>query len=108
MIRLLVKLGVWLDRRFPVKVIVTETQYQQLHTEVSMLRSELKDMTDSLNKSLERLSVIELSAVHKEPVQLVIAELEKLKADYTSFKASMGFTPAHDVISALFNGESIK
>lgn len=108
MIRLLVRFGKWLDSRFPAKLVVTTEQYEQLHTELSMVRGQLSDMALSLNKALERLSVVESNAVHKEPVQTVISELDKLKNEYSSFKASMGYK--HQIspeIQAMLNGEVI-
>lgn len=106
MVRLLVRLGKWLDSRFPAKVVITEASYNQLHTELSMLRSEAKDLSLSLNTVLDRLSVVEANAVHKEPVSIALKELEKLKNDYTSFKASMGFSnKVAPEIQAMLNGE---
>lgn len=107
MIRLIVKLGAWLDHRFPVKVIVTQLQYAQLNEELSVLRAELKDNGLSLNKALERLSVVESNAVHREPVRILVDELQRLKADYASYKASMGFRDQPIVnaeIQAMLNG----
>lgn len=110
MIRMLVRFGQWLDSRFPAKLVVTQQQYEQLHTELSMLRSEVKTASLSLDKALERLSVVEANAVHKEPVQVIISELEKIKTDYTSFKASMGLgkmVSNNPEIAAMLNGEII-
>lgn len=109
MIRLIVKMGQWLDSRFPAKVVVTEAQFAALNEEISTLRSRLNDNSLSLNIVLERLSVLELNSVHKEPVALAIQELDKLKQDYTSFKASMGFAnkALSPEIQALLNGELI-
>lgn len=107
MIRLLVKLGRWLDSRFPAKVIVTVESYEQMQTELSMLRGQLNDTTLSLNKALERLSVVEQNAVHKAAVSDLVSVVKVLKDDYTSFKASMGFKTgaASAEIEAMLNGE---
>lgn len=109
MIRLIVKMGKWLDSRFPAKVVVTEAQFVALNEEIKVLRDTVTDAQLSLNKALERLSVVEGNAVHKEPVALAIQELDKLKQDYTSFKASMGFAnkALSPEIQALLNGELI-
>lgn len=107
MIRLIVKMGRWLDSRFPAKVVVTEAQFAALNEELSTLRAQVNDQGLSLNKTLERMSVVEGNAVHKEPVALAIQELDKLKQDYTSFKASMGFSnkALSPKIQAMLNGE---
>lgn len=110
MIRLMVKLGKWLDSRFPEKVIVTTDQYLQLHAELGMLRSQVQDLSISLNTALERLSVVEANAVHKGAVSDLVLVVKELKDDYASFKASMGFVskPASNKeIEAMLNGEII-
>lgn len=116
MIRLLVKLGYWLDTRFPAKVTVTKREYDALNKsidrldkEISMVREQYQDQALSLAKALERLSVVETGAVHKEPVQLLIKELAELKAEHLSFKASMGFRGGAQQaeINAILNGEAI-
>ncbi len=103
---MLAKIGKFLLTRFPAKVTVTEESYEQLQTELTMVRSELKDAQLSLNKILERLSVVEQNSVHKEPVKLLIEEMAKIKAEYASLKVSMGFTPNKE-IEAMLNGEQI-
>lgn len=111
MIHLIVRLGKWLENRFPAKLIVTEEKYLALHAELSIIRDTLTDTQLSLNKALERLSVVEQNSVHKEAVQVAIKELDTLKTDYISFKASMGFRPItaekQAEISAMLNGEAI-
>lgn len=115
MIRLLVGLGKWLDSRFPAKVVVTQAQYDYLHEvmkghdeEISIVRKGIRELGMSLDKALERLSVVESNAVHKEPVQAVIKELMDLKEEYTSFKANMGFRPVeNNELHAMLNGQYI-
>jgi len=117
MIRLLVKLGKWLDSRFPAKVVVTLKQYEALqgcldsmNAELSLYNSHLNDIEVSLNKVLERLSVVESSAVHKGAVSDLVEVVKTLKADYVSFKVSQGFTPQavnHD-LSAMLNGQYLE
>lgn len=108
MIRLLVRLGTWLDARFPEKVTVTAANYEALNTELSLVRSELKDNQLSLIKALERLSVVEQYAVHKNAVVELINTVKDVKLEYASLKASMGFTPLKDAeIQAMLNGEAI-
>ncbi len=108
MIRLLVKMGKWLETRFPEKVVVTAESYEQIHTELSMLRSELQEAQLSLSKSLDRLSVVESNAVHKDAVKDLVEVVKAVKLEYSSLKASMGFTPIKDEeIRAMLNGEQI-
>lgn len=108
MIRLIVKLGAWLDRRFPAKVVVTAQQYEQLHTELSMVRGQMADTQASLDKALSRLSVVESNAVHKGAVQELVKVVEELKTEQMSFKASLGFTPrVNSEIQAMINGEPL-
>lgn len=117
MIRLLVKLGQWLDSRFPAKVTVTLKQYEalqgcqdQLQAEMSMLRSQAQDQASSLATLLERLSVVESSAVHKGAVADLVEVVKTLKDDYISYKVSQGFTPKtvnHD-LSAMLNGQYLE
>ena len=116
MVRLLVRLGQWLDSRFPAKVTVTLKEYQalqscqeQLQAEVSMLRSQLNDNSLSLNKVLDRLSVVESSAVHKGAVSDLVEVVKTLKDDYVSYKVSQGFTPktVNSDLQAMLNGEFV-
>jgi len=116
MIRLMVKLGQWLDSRFPAKVTVTLKEYQALQSgqdardvEVSMLRTQANETALSLTKALERLSVVESSAVHRGAVSDLVEVVKTLKDDYVSFKVSQGFTPkaVNSELQAMLNGELI-
>lgn len=108
MIRLLVKLGQWLDHRFPEKLVVNVENYMSLHAEVSMLRATLNDTKASLDKALERLSVVEVNAVHKGAVQDLVSAIKLIKEDYTSLKANLGFNRVgSDEIQAILNGEPL-
>jgi hypothetical protein len=69
MIRLLVKLGVWLDKRFPEKIVITYVQYQAL---------------------LDRTSTLEKQSAHIGAVKQVVLEMQKLKDEVASFKTSLG------------------
>lgn len=113
LIKLLVKLGHWLETRFPEKRVVSVSDYENLHkrlkaidAEVSMCRSSLSDTTLSLNKALERLSQVESAAVHKGAVRDLVIAVADLKTDYQGFKTSLGFRPNPELQAAL-NGEII-
>jgi hypothetical protein len=85
MIRLLVKLGVWLDKRFPEKVVVTAAEYQAL---------------------LVRMRTVEEHSAHIDAVKVVISEVKKLKDEYASLKTSLGInrvTESSPVSSAYLN-----
>jgi hypothetical protein len=69
MIRLLVKLGAFLDKRFPEKVVVARADYEAITA---------------------RLAALESKAVHVDAVKVVIGEVEKLKDEVASFKTSLG------------------
>jgi hypothetical protein len=69
MIRLLVKLGMWLDKRFPEKVVVTEQEY--------LLQ-------------LARISALEAHSAHVDAVKQIVLEMQKLKDELASFKTSLG------------------
>lgn len=105
MIRSIVKLGQWLDSRFPAKIVMTEAAFDLLLQDISRL----KDNVLSLNELERRLAVVEKNAVHKGAVQDMIKVVAELKADYTSFKASAGFTPVKvsPELQAMLNGEYI-
>jgi flagellar motility protein MotE (MotC chaperone) len=108
MIKLIVKLGKWLETRFPEKLYVTAESYEQIHTELSMLRGQMQEAEQSLAKALERLSVVESNAVHKDAVKDLVEVVKAVKLEYSSLKASMGFTPIKDEeIRAMLNGEQI-
>lgn len=110
MIRLMVRMGKWLESRFPEKVVVTLRDWHSVQEELTIVRAELKDNTLSLNTALERLSVVESSAVHKGAVSDLVKVVKELKDDHMSFKASMGFKSGaipNEEIQAMLNGEII-
>lgn len=106
---MLAKIGRWLMTRFPEKRVVTVENYMSLHTELSELRSVLNDNVSSLNKALERLSVVESNAVHKGAVSDLVNAVKVLKEDYATFKANtLGNKPlTEEDINAMFNGGPI-
>ena len=107
--RIWTQVAKWLDQRFPEKLVVRAEEYLGLHEEVTQLRSVLNDTALSLNKALERLSVVESNAVHKGAVSDLVIAVKMLKEDYASFKANtLGAKPLSDMdIKAMFNGEDI-
>lgn len=87
MLRLIVRLGKWLEVRFPEKVVVTQADY-----------------TDLLN----RVSMVEQNAVHKGAVADLVKAVKAIKDEQDSFKTSMGFTPQKGkVLEAMLNGQFI-
>jgi len=116
MIRLLVKLGKWLDSRFPAKVVVLESDYEALwrrvkglEGELSLLRDEAKVHERDISVAVDRVGGIEAKAVHKGAVQDLVRVVAELKADLASFKTSIGFRtqPVNDELQAVLNGEYI-
>lgn len=88
MIRLLVKLGQWLETRFPEKLEVSKTEYESLK---------------------QRVLVLETSAVHTEAVKEVIKVIAQVKNDVSSLKTSLGFSagPEAAKIEAFLSGEPV-
>jgi len=76
MFRLLIKLGKWLDKRWPEQVTVSVSDYNALQAKLGALEAKLEE--------------VQRSAVHKEAVQVVIAALQQVKDDLQSFKVSLG------------------
>jgi hypothetical protein len=69
MIRWLVKLGSWLDKRFPEQLSVSVLDYQAL---------------------LVKMRTLESSSAHVNAVKQVVLEMQKLKDEVASFKTSLG------------------
>ena len=87
MLKLIIKLGKYLENRFPERVVVTPADYAAL---------------------LQRIAVVEQNAVHKGAVSDLVKAVKALKDDQDSFKASMGFTPQKgQVLEAMLNGQMI-
>lgn len=116
MIQLLIKLGKFLEARFPKKLHVVEADYfamkakvEGLDAEISLLRQDLKDHADSLGIVVNRVGTVETAAVHKEAVKSVISELQKIKDEFASLKTSLGFsrTSALPEPQAAYNGETM-
>ena len=115
MIQLLIRLGHWLEARFPKKLIVTVEAYnticsrQQGHdAELSEIRSRLNDIESSLSKTLERLSVVEASAVHKGAVADLVSAVKAYKDELSAMKVGLGLSRIGDSeIQAMLNGVPI-
>lgn len=104
MIRWLVKLGQWLDRRFPEKCVVTLQDYKALEQGLQ----QCKDLTLHFDAVVERLSVVEANAVHKEAVAALIKHVQQLKDEVASLKAGLGMNRVGDaILQAMLNGEPI-
>jgi chromosome segregation ATPase len=115
LIQLLIKLGKWLEARFPKKLLVLESDYRELKSrlfsldgELSILRQDIKEHLNNIELVVSRVGTIEAAAVHKDAVKSVISELQKVKDEFASLKTSLGFnrsvqTPPE--ITAMLNGE---
>lgn len=93
MIRLLVRLGKWLDSRFPAKVVVLESDYRELRERMSGMESQML----ALRKE----------AVHKDAVKDLVLVVKSVKEDFQSLKTSLGFNArqVNPELSAVLNGE---
>ena len=97
MIRLIVRFGSWLDRRFPEKVVVKANDYFELQgrvaghdAELSVLRSDVNDAKNGIEILTSRIGSVESKAVHVEAVRTLVAEVKKLQDEYSSLKTSLG------------------
>jgi hypothetical protein len=104
MIQLIVRLGKWLETRFPEKVVVTLEKYGRLEYDIA----NCVEKSTQIDLILTRLSVVETNAVHKAAVQDLITAVKDLKNEYVSLKASLGMARIGDSdIKAMLNGEYI-
>jgi hypothetical protein len=102
---MLAKLGQFLLTRFPEKVQVTSADYAELKADI--LRC--KEQALQIDVLIQRLSVVESNAVHKQAVQDLIVVVKSLKDEYISLKASLGMARITDTdIQALLNGNPIQ
>jgi hypothetical protein len=117
MIRLFVRLGKWLEVRFPAKFVVTAEAYAELKdslacakVEIDLLRSDLKTLADSHNATVDRVSHVEASAVHKGAVGDLVGHVQALKNELTAIKANLGWNRVptdRPELEAMLNGEII-
>lgn len=88
MIRLLVKLGTWLDKRFPERLVVNKAEYDAL---------------------LNRIDLLEKSAVHTDAVKEVIRHVELVKQDVQALKLGLGMSKmTAGNYEAVLNGEAVE
>lgn len=94
MVRLFLKIAIWLDSRFPAKIVIKEADYKALKAKVEALEANVEAMKQV--------------AVHKDAVRDVIEVVQKVKEDLQSFKTSLGFNRMQttDILASL-NGEPI-
>lgn len=123
MIKQLSKFVKWLEVRFPEKLIVTEESYaslllyiqgcetriKQLDSELGMLRDDARAHVADIAAAVDRISMVESSAVHKGAVGDLVKVVAELKADLASFKTSIGFKTqaVNEDLSLMLNGEFI-
>jgi hypothetical protein len=100
----LAKLGRFLQSRFPEKLEVTKERYESLEHQVKAFA----DLLTRIELLEQRLSVVETAAVHKEPVQALIAHVQKLSDTVNALKFGLGMdrpVSAKDAeIQAVLNG----
>lgn len=88
MFRLIVKLGKWVEARFPERLEVSKSEYDAL---------------------IQRVMMLEKSAVHTDAVKEVIKNVLQVKNDLSSLKTSLGFSagPEAAKIEAFLSGEPV-
>jgi hypothetical protein len=85
--RLLIKLGRWLDKRFPEKVVLTRAEIDAL---------------------ILRITAVEQNAVHKGAVSDLVLIVKQVKDEFASLKTSLGMNRVgNDDIEAMLNGTPI-
>jgi hypothetical protein len=108
MIQMLINLGKWLESRFPKQVVVLEQDYQQLKSRLENVENEFVKIPTIVS----RIGYLETTAVHKEPVKLLVEEMAKFKAELASLRAGLGITAtgasSPESLEAMLNGEFIK
>lgn len=104
MLRWLIKLALWLDRRFPEKLVVKLSDYVELKAQLEALLP----LLPQVETLVSRVSVLETSAVHKGAVQDLVGVVAQVKDEVASLKTSLGFNRIGDAsIRAILNGEPI-
>lgn len=115
MLRLLIRLGKWLDSRFPEKREVTIEAYDTIYrtlmahdAEFSEIRAKLDTLERNLEPLVSRIGVVETSAVHKGAVADLVSAVKAIKDEFQSLKTSLGMGRIGNAeIRALLNGEPI-
>jgi hypothetical protein len=88
MIKLLVRMAAWLDRRFPPKVTVTESNYVDLTTKMDCHDAMFQTHAHEVNTLKSRVTVLESQmaalkdALIKSGSIAIKTEADKLRADF--------------------------
>jgi hypothetical protein len=105
MIQLIVKLGKWLETRFPTKIVVTTAEHLTLKAQIDVAVKILPDLEKQIDMINQRLSVVETSAAHTEAVKVLINEIARLKEDFITIKTGLGLSRIQDAdVHAMLNG----
>jgi hypothetical protein len=112
----IVKLGKWLETRFPEKLVVKAEEYLNLKHDLLLAKDELSALRHEVATSLhevslmaQRVAAIESTAVHKGAVQDLVAIVKAVKDELQTLKTNIGFAnPELARIEAHFNGEPVQ
>jgi hypothetical protein len=114
---LLIRLGKWLEERFPKKLTVTLEDWNRrgyeldtAHEEIDILRGELADLKASHAATIDRVGHLEASAVHKGAVSDLVAHVKAQKDELVALKANLGWSnrgAKGAEIEAMLNGEPL-
>jgi len=117
MIRLIVRFGSWLDKRFPEKVVVTAAAYSSLvdasvrhDAELHNIQIELAAAKRAIESLTARASNLETKSAHVDAVKAVIDNVKKLNDEYSSLKTSLGLNRLAQnppAAAAMLNGDYI-
>lgn len=110
MIKRLKAFVLWLESRFPEKVVVTAEHIARLEFSMADALRGMEGANAALGDHEQRLGKVESSAVHKDAVQDLITIVKALKDEVTAMKVNMGWNvkaAQQEEISAMLNGEVI-
>lgn len=89
MIRWVVKIGRWLDRRFPEKVVVTKADFDALLDDIAGLCAE-RAKVERVEELLKRVEFLEKNTVHVEAVKEFAKILQGCKDEIEKIKLTFG------------------
>ena len=87
MVKWIINLGKWMEKKFPDKKVVTVQDYQNL---------------------LDRITNLEANSVHKDAVKIIVLKLKEVQDEFSTVKTGLGMSTVRSAeIQAMLNGEAI-
>jgi hypothetical protein len=100
----------WLESRFPEKVVVTAESYSLLSGDLERAEREITQVITTQAKHDVRLSALEVNSAHVNALKDLIAVVQALKNDVDAMKVNAGWSKLGakgDELAAMLNGEVI-